>query len=572
MSNNINSLKRPRSKAEEDIFIKDKSNNSQPLITNVSIGSKKKIRKLNTNEFYEDLTFNRCFEKIKKYLAGNDHIIKGSVIFIPIEFNRKKIYDIKFNNKEFDDEETDDELDTNNFKNIRNCINQLYRFIPKDKLTLHFPINNKFGPIYLQLKNFNYSECCMVITIILSFKNKKWVAPNRISDLSIINSYDEKTNYLNLNSILMENISLAGSIYLPKNIILEDMTNVKDKDIEKDWIKFIKPCKFENLMSFKEFYVKFSINKNYFYFMINLVNFFKRIKFGHIKKYINQTFKNEIYSYAGILKLNVYEVPYIGQDLFDMNRLIKINKPLIENSKNNLVTYINDLIEYDTNIISEENPINQIATKPSKSGKVLNQHVKSIPNSNNQRQSATRNTNTTINTTQSRQLDRNINQQQPQRYNSGTNTNQRNYPVGQRYGTSNNVNNQLQPNRPASHFMTQDQIKEHCQSTVKASMHSIKSKSLYQIIKAYVKCPRHKYADIIYQNLNDLRGKSNCNIVILHLNNLHESINWFQTLDVSKYTQHIQQPHQSTVRVISIGGTAKDILTALDLIDNILSK
>ncbi|CAI4355132.1 CIC_collapsed_G0011100.mRNA.1.CDS.1 [Saccharomyces cerevisiae] len=118
--------------------------------------------------------------------------------------------------------------------------------------------------------------------------------------------------------------------------------------------------------------------------------------------------------------------------------------------------------------------------------------------------------------------------------------------------------------------MTQDEIKQHCIGTIKASMDAVKKKSSYQILKTYVRCPRQNYIDIVYQNLNDLRSKTNCNIVVLNLNNLHESQMWLESLNTTNYTSFAQAPHPSTIRVISIGGVGEYIVKALELILNIL--
>lgn len=122
-----------------------------------------------------------------------------------------------------------------------------------------------------------------------------------------------------------------------------------------------------------------------------------------------------------------------------------------------------------------------------------------------------------------------------------------------------------------SNFLSQEQITEYCIATIKASIEAVKSKSPYQIIKTYIKCPRQHYVDLVYDNLSSLRSETNCNIVVLNLNNVHESTSWFDSLQISKFTKVTSVPHPSTVRVVSIGGIGEHNVKSLQLLLKLFS-
>lgn len=148
------------------------------------------------------------------------------------------------------------------------------------------------------------------------------------------------------------------------------------------------------------------------------------------------------------------------------------------------------------------------------------------------------------------------------RYNPG------NSPSGEQTSNS-NKSNQVMSDKPG--FLTQEQIKEHCVANISAAKDIMQTKSSQDILKMYIRIPKMKYTDIIYERLKTLRSESHCNIIVLNLNNLHESDTWFSTLDVSKYTTVTQVPHPSTVRILCIGGVTEYILIALEKIAAIMA-
>ncbi|AMD20999.1 HEL282Cp [Eremothecium sinecaudum] len=114
-----------------------------------------------------------------------------------------------------------------------------------------------------------------------------------------------------------------------------------------------------------------------------------------------------------------------------------------------------------------------------------------------------------------------------------------------------------------SNYVSADDIRKYCIATVDASMDVVAGKSASQITRAYVKCPR-TLVDILYQKLTDIRSESNCNIVILNMQTVHESTAWFDKLNVQEYSR--VSPPPSTVRVVSIGGVGENCKRALRLL------
>lgn len=271
----------------------------------------------------------------------------------------------------------------------------------------------------------------------------------------------------------------------------------------------IHETRFQTNYNFKEYYARPQTTLRQF--IRNLTAFFSGIKFGKSTKITSKQFYRALTKPYNTIDLGIKEIPFMGEGLYDVAQLVKSNLPLIEKAKTNMQHYAQDLIQYNCAPLVKETALSapKQPPKPQQSPKVQQQ-------------------------------------------------------------SSSKVNSSGATSRP--NYMTQDQIKQHCIATVRASQDVVKGKSPYQILKTYVKCPRQSYIDQIYQNLNDLRSRTNCNIVVLNLNNLHESRSWFDSLEVSKFTPHAQQPHPSTVRVVSIGGIGEHVIKALDLIYNILQQ
>lgn len=364
------------------------------------------------------------------------------------------------------------------------CINALYEYVDSSKLKLQ-RCDDCVIPGYIYLQNFSIMDCCLVITILFGYKNKRWISPK------------DSKEFFNI----PKGFNVSGTFYLPSSCTgynVHDVPNLRESQ-------------FQTHYNFKEYYIS---STSLSQVVQNLAMLFQNIKFGKSSKATSTHFSKALNQIYQTIDLSVKEIPFLGEQLFNPINLTKFNSPAIEKSKNNLRGYAQQLMKYNS------------STEPT-SSTLLNKKEKHV---------------TTTHPTARQNI--------PSRTNTGT-------TAGTVHGS--------RPN-----FMTQDEIKQHCVATVKASQGVVKNKSPYQILKTYVKCPRQGYIDKIYQNLNDLRSQTNCNIVVLNLNNLHESKPWFDSLDVSKFTTYAQQPHPSTVRVVSIGGVGEHVQKALELIYKIL--
>lgn len=438
-------------------------------------------------------------DKVRTNNPHSDTLIKNSYLFIPI-FTKNDISD------------------------IRSCIEALHEYIGSEKLQLHISKNNNPHIAYVSMKDFNILDCCLVLSVIFTFKSKKWVTTHTKSYFSI-----------------PQNINLAGSFYLPSNCIslskfdLSSMVNISESN-------------YNNVFHFKEFYLSSSNNKSLTHFTNGVASFFSHLKFGKPSTIVCKQFQKSFNRHQADLSLNLQESSLPKEILFDRALLTKTNLPLVEKSKANLLKYARDLQAYN----SASDTTNTASNKELKQTKlgINNEAHKNLQNKQEQQQNAS-------------SYDKDAT---GSRYSSSANT---------KLADATSIERARYTEKGAgvvntSNFMTQEQIKQHCVATISASMDVLKTKSPYQIFKTYVKCPRQTYIDMVYQSLNDLRSQTNCNIVVLNLNNLHESKPWFDSLDVSKYTDFVRQPHPSTVRVVSIGGIGEHMVKALQLISKIM--
>lgn len=371
-------------------------------------------------------------------------------------------------------------------KDYEPCIDALHEHVDSSKLKLQL-CDDCVIPGYVCLQGFSLLDCCLVISIIFGYKNKRWISPEDSGDFFTI----------------PKGLNVSGTFYLPSSC-----TGYSARDIPN-----LRESQFQTHYNFKEYYISSTSLSQIFQ---SLVAFFRGIKFGKPGKVTSFHFSKTLNQIYQTIDLSVRELPFSREDLYNPKSLAKLNLPSIEKSKNNLQSYAQELIKYNFSLEPTSSP----------------------PNKNGGQ--------TTITHSSSRQST-------PSRSNSS-------------FANANHTTSH--GSRP--NFMTQDQIKQHCIGTVKASQEVVRAKSPYQILKTYVKCPRQGYIDQVYQNLNDLRAQTNCNIVVLNLSNLHESRPWFDSLDVSRFTTYTQQPHPSTVRVVSIGGVGEHVQQALELIYKIL--
>lgn len=467
-------------------------------ISHDAISTTKRQRKQHA-ELFESQDLWKNLDKVRTNNPHSDTILKNSYLFIPI-FIQTDISDIKL------------------------CIEALHEYIASEKVQLHISKNDNPQVAYVSLKDFNILDCCLVLSVMFAFKNKKWVMTHTKSSFTI-----------------PKNINLAGSFYLPSNC-----TSISKSELPS--MVNISESKYNSILHFREFFISSSNNKSLTHFINCVSSFFSHLRFGKSSTIICTQFQKSFLRHQADLSLNLQESSLPKEIMFDRTLLTKTNLPLVEKSKANLLKYARDLVAYN-NESHATNTANNEKLQQAKAG-TNNEPLKNIQTKEEQQQSTT-------------SYERDATSS---RYSSSANN---------KLGTATSIERGRFADKGANatnapNFMTQEQIKKHCVATIRASMDVLKTKSPYQIFKTYVKCPRQTYIDMVYQSLNDLRSQTNCNIVVLNLNNLHESKPWFDSLDVSKYTEFVRQPHPSTVRVVSIGGIGEHMVKALQLVSKIM--
>ncbi|EHN03067.1 Snu56p [Saccharomyces cerevisiae x Saccharomyces kudriavzevii VIN7] len=458
-------------------------------------------RRRTTNpEAFQSFDIWKNLDKIRSTRKNAVHVMKRSLLVLPIRTQAKQQF--------------------------KECMKELHKYISEDILQV-YSREEKEGEgklFYVVLKEFSILDSCFVLSVLLAFQKRLWVAPSEKSYFKV-----------------SKNINLTGSFYLPKNIERGKGHIITSYRRELPASSIVE-VGFNVISNFQQFHVQAChVSK----FMNELSGFFSQIEFGKYEGSAINRFQREYSRNDSQLSLALYELPLIGDGLFDMKSYISKTKPVIEASKAQMVKHIVELKAYNEMTCTE--------------GAQHAQEQKPVLNPSSSNASFSSGNVQTVSY-----------QSQSQKYNDSKSTNPLN-SSGRYFAPNTQVNGRnTEGHKPG--FMTQDEIKQHCIGTIKASIDAVKKKSSYQILKTYVRCPRQNYIDVVYQNLNDLRSRTNCNIVVLNLNNLHESQSWLESLAINNYSSFAQPPHPSTVRVISIGGVGEYILKALELVLNILEQ
>lgn len=407
-------------------------------------------------------------------------------------------------------------------RNAKFCVLVLQEYIESSKIQLHICQGTNEAIAFISLRNFSLLDCCLVLSVLYSLRNKNWHVDNKDDLLSI-----------------PRNAIISGTFYLSNNCTvsrMEQLTSSKFSINESDHT---------GLSYFKEYHVVLPHNSSLSNLTSGISSFFAHLKFGKCKRTIDKDFKRIFCRSLNYMKLSIHERYLPNELLFDMAVLTSMNGAIIEKSKESLVEHGKNITIYNESDISSNPSVDSSNAAKNPGHQSKHVQVTQARAVNSQHRAALGDTS---------------------RYAVSSNgstsvTNSYDRRAVERSGTNEEV---------SSNYMTQEQIKHHCQATIRASMDALKRKSPYQIFTMYVKCPRQKYIDIIYQNLNDLRSQSNCNILILNLNNLNESKPWFDALDTRPYTTFANTPHPSTVRIISIGGIGEHMAKALELISKLM--
>ncbi|KAG0668906.1 hypothetical protein C6P45_004256 [Maudiozyma exigua] len=393
-----------------------------------------------------------------------------------------------------------------NLKIMKDCITELHKYIEQDTLELKQIKHEGNDRYMLILKNFTVLDCCLSLVVISNLISGNVSKSSRNLFLTIP-----------IEPELSCTIFILSSCKYIKNRYMFHRDNANFK---------VSTSTISTIPNLKEIRISTAAGKSLSHFIQGLANLLSDIKFGKYPRNISNSICSILWNPERQLSFGLSEMRYLQNGLQNPDAMLAYNRTLTQSQKE-LDIYRKELREYTKSLTRDK------SETTSQSGVVQNVNT---------------NSETSV-------LNGKVNRANVSRE---TSDNQN--------GNGNARNEQF--NKPG--FLSQDDIKEHCIATISASRDSVMSKNPQEIFKMYIRVPKLKYTDIIYQNLNDLRNKTKCNIVVLNLNNLHESEQWLESLDIKKYTTVVQLPHPSTVRVVSIGGVSEYILTTLDLISDIM--
>ncbi|KAL3232280.1 56 kDa U1 small nuclear ribonucleoprotein component [Nakaseomyces bracarensis] len=386
---------------------------------------------------------------------------------------------------------------------LQKCITKLLQYVDSEKL-LMLEIRESFYSNIVVLKNFTVLDFCFVVPVVLATLRR---SPLKDAD------------YFRFNP----GTNCQGNFYLPFNSLLQ----------LKSEITHVSQVLFPEIMGFKEFHCEKTQNNNVADLINDLFLLISNTKFGKNKDSVVLEFKKGVKLFSKRTTLGVGEINMIEQGLLlNKEDVAQRNMNRIKDSRNKLKDFAETLLKANettvepTNANKEAHPA---TTTPKSSGPqtgAIKSRFRNGTSSSSTSQTAT--PQTTYSQNFKPKMDRFVSHQHEK-----------------------------------PHFMTNDEIKFHCIATIRASIDAVKKMSAYQIVKVYVRYPK-KVVEPMFKNLNDLRTKTNCNIIILHYNNEHESVEWLKTLELTRYSKSPQTPNPQTVRIVSIGGVAEYIVSALE--------
>ena len=215
-------------------------------------------------------------------------------------------------------------------------MNELHKYISKDILQC-YPQEEQTGEnalFYVALKDFNILDSCFVLSVLLAFQKRLWMAPSEKSYFRV-----------------PKNINLTGSFYLPKNIETGKhhlMTSYR-RELPASNIVGVG---FNVLPSFQQFHIKACHVSR---FMNELSNFFSQVAFGKCECCVINRFQREYMRTYSQTSLALFELPLIGDGLFDMKAYTNKTRPIIEKSKVQMVKHIEELKIYNETHSTQRN-------------------------------------------------------------------------------------------------------------------------------------------------------------------------------------------------------------------------
>lgn len=211
-------------------------------------------------------------DRIKKTRSSSDKIIKNSILFIDPPQN----------------------------KFIKDSINFLSKYISPSKL--HYSkIKDRY---YVTLEKFTPLDCCLVLPILLSSKDKIWIQP-----------YNKDFTQIS------KDLHLSGSIFVPQNCYWTKDNMVKESLLTSTNFT-VNESKISKLSSFREFYLKLHNSTSLTYFLNGILDFISSLNFGkNPSKSIKKQFGIVLNSYYNNLNLHIMETSLIRSALFDIVRV-----------------------------------------------------------------------------------------------------------------------------------------------------------------------------------------------------------------------------------------------------------
>ncbi|KAH3902120.1 Snu56p SCDLUD_001933 [Saccharomycodes ludwigii] len=304
--------------------------------------------------------------------------------------------------------------------------------------------------------------------------------------------------------------------------------------------------------------------------MIKLVS--KHWKFDGKTDLIRNKLKKNLYEQMKLNRNNALQFK-MGQNSF----LKGVNSLKNPNSSNKLLKYFEKLSKYNigviaggsglssskkkdqyitTNISLKSNDITS-EKKPTKTSIIKNMI---ISNNNNNNSNNNNNNNSTSNIDINSNSNNNNTKITTSKYNSSKATN-----------TSTNYNADNINKKP------DEDIVSLCLQIIDKSIRQLEflenSSSPYQIVKVFVKLPRPIYSlpndKLTSTLLKPIGDKTNCNIVILSYINVHQSLDWFNDLQLP-FINDLKEQH---CKIINIGGVVGSCKQALNMLkEDIKSK
>lgn len=362
--------------------------------------------------------------------------------------------------------------------------------------------------MFIELKSFTLLEGCVAVTAILNYLHKTGATPTNVK-------------YWDINAASL----LRGTVLVHKSVKVAQTESTSDLLFRKASKPRPFKCQLATVCSiqhFKEIYLE---GETIWDWMKGLLNILNEWKFRPVNGSVTELLEHKANHERQRIVSSFSELAFL-KGLLDPEFLNRQNKRLIDIDNKELETFMTELQQYNEKELT-------IAAKASKDTKLKNSAAASPTNLRQKAVTAT------------------------SRYKGGNNIP---IKVNERRLQHNT------PSRAPQHSVVSSQdLHRYCIATIKASISKVTEKSAFQIIKSYVKYPRSQI-DLIYDNLNQIKSKTNCNVVILNLQTIHESNTWFEQLPISVNID----PPPSATRVISVGGVGGKCKVALEMILTLL--